>query len=654
MAGPRANDSYSPVPTQSTGSMNNNYLTSKATPDSAGAGIGEALQGTSRALGKVIDTKVDYDLQEMGLANEHAANESEIQISIQGGDTDNDFQTLSGLDATNSKDQYIQKYLEVNAKIRDALPNDAARRAYDGVAGRRIAFTIQNMNGYAAREEKKAYREGRVSSIKLSIDRMSRYDVVTNKEQFDFERDNVVFQANTVFTAPKYGIYQTVPFKEDPKTHRLVYDTSTDQGRIAQDNYDNYLNENLSLGYTTAVKTILDDPSGRGGVQKALEFVEANKDQMSSVTHAKVLQSLDNPIKMAQQASITDRVMGQVPNDSDYIVMNKDSILEQVRAEAEKVRPGDLVFQDQTERQVTQRLNTRIRDENQMNTVNSHTVYDYIRKNNISNVSQMMSAPPPVRSAFESYISKTANGYDNVDRVITSRSFSKLSNYGPAFYKNFVKMAKGDFRNVFDLADENQLQPKMGRNSPLTNTGYEVLSGTLQRFQDKDGTLKPEGQAFLQAQAKFLAGIQNRYVGTGDFETNKDFNQYLEQAIPQINAAVEKGMREGKPLTQIATEIFTPQINGKDNINFIRTSVTPPDPLKLAAKNRGVFDFKTAPPPGSPAPGAPKPAKEEVQITKLSDIRPDHKNEDLAKFKAFHKLSTNELIEMLKNSGMLQ
>lgn len=590
MAGPRVDDSYNPVPTQGTGSMNNNYLTTRATPDSAGAGIGEALQGTSRALGKVIDTKIDYDLQEMGLANEHAANESEIQLSIQGGDIDNEFQTLSGLDAANSKDQYIQKYLETNNKIREALPNDAAKRAYDTVAGRRIAFTIQNMNGYAARQEKQAYRDGRVASIKLSTDRMSRYEVAKNQEQFDFERDNVVFQANTVFTAPKYGLYQTVPFKEDPVTHRLVYDTSTDQGRIAQDNYDNYLNENLGKGYVTATKALLNDPNG--SYQQAEAFFEANKDKMPAATQAEISQSLAAPRRMAETRGVADTVMKDAPRNSDWLAYNEGDLRKKAAEEAERIHPGDITFASQVDQQITQKVNMIYRDQSRINTANSHALYDYINKNKISNISQLNNAPPAVKRVFDDYIGANPQALPALERMITGKSFSRATGYGTKFYKNTLDALDGKVKDVVQLG--NNIDMSLGNDSPLTNTGSDRLGNLLKNLQDEDGTIRPEAAPMVKSMKGYLVKMQQQYTGTGLLGGNKDpyrTNTQFQNALTEVFPQIEAGMKSGKTPEQL----FSPTINGKPNPDYVRPVTQPPPLATLTRQSTRTFSGSNKP-----------------------------------------------------------
>lgn len=304
MAGPRPDDNYNPNTTISPSGPPSDYLNVRANPNEFGAQVGQAYQGLGKTLEGAGQDAMNVAIQAQGLANEHAANIAEMQLAVDGGDVYNKYKSLEGLDAVNSRQKAIQDYLSINQKIRDGLGNPAAQRAYDALATRRMAFTIQDMNSYAANEQKKAYRQGNEASRKLSIESAARPEIASDPRQLNDAKANIIFQTNTEFTAPGYGLFQTVPVTQG-KDGRLQFDTSTDQGRIAQANYNNALEQDLGQMYENAATIIATDPKNPN-IAKAVDFLEANKNNMSAITYARISNKLSGPYRNEQSRSIAE------------------------------------------------------------------------------------------------------------------------------------------------------------------------------------------------------------------------------------------------------------------------------------------------------------------------------------------------------------
>jgi len=688
----RYEDSYNPNNTIKPSGAPSDYLNVRANPDSFGAQVGQSVQGLGKTLGGAANQLMSYAVQEQGLANEHEATMAELQLAKDGGEVYNGYKNLEGLDAANARDKAVADYMTLNQKIRSGISNDAARRAYDQLATRRVAFAVQDINNYASQQKKSAYKAGQTAALNQAINDVSSYSVASSPDQFNYSMQSAIFAANTLFTAPEYGDFQSVPAKTG-KDGKLQFDITTEQGRVAQHTYDNYLDTALDKVYTNAVDTLYNDPR-QGDINKAVNFLEANKPNMSAGTYAKLSKGLHAPFRAAQTREGAQTVMADVSRDystaisgqptqdlstsitnlfpgaavtsglrspehnkavggvdnsyhltgnaidfvappgttveqirdalthsgynpveiidekdhfhvavkpqegsnyttfADYVRGNGyEDILAKGDVYAEKTHPGDLVFQGQVRQQLTQQLNSVVRDQSRVNTANRNAVLKYLNKANVSNISQLHNAPRDVKESFENLLVSDPYAFDNFNNIITSKSFSKASGYGPAFYQNFVKVAQGDVDSITDLGKEVRMQD--GKNSPLTNTGFETLSGILQRYQDDDGKLKPDGANFLKAQAQFLDQERKRRVGswTSPYDTNKNFNDFLAQAIPQIEARVAAGLKEGKSLQQISHDLFVPKVDGKDNPNFVRTSITPPDPMTLIKQRTGTFAF---------------------------------------------------------------
>lgn len=310
MAGPRPDDNYNSVPgvEPSTG-MPSDTLSVRASPENFGGQIGQALQSGGQKIEQGADSLMQVQMQKLGLANEHAATAAEMQLAVQGGQIYDKYKSLEGLDASNSKDAAVQDYLNLSNKIRSSLGNPAAQRAYDQMATRRMSFTIQDMNSYSADQTKKAYRDGNKAAADLSLDRLSRYEVATNPSQFNFEMANVIHNANAEYTAPTYGHFQTVPATTDPKTGLLKFE-DTSQGRVAQADYDNFINSQKDKAYTNSVNGIAFDAK-RGNINNAVDFLADHEKDMSPGTYAKLSAHLAGPYGNEQARSISETVLNK-------------------------------------------------------------------------------------------------------------------------------------------------------------------------------------------------------------------------------------------------------------------------------------------------------------------------------------------------------
>lgn len=336
MAGPRPDDSYNSVPgvEPSTG-MPSDTLSVRASPENFGSQIGQALQSGGQKIEQGTDSLMQVQMQKLGLANEHAANAGEIKSIVDGGNLETQFKNLKGLDATNAKDQYIQKYLKLNSDIRNSLGNPEAQKAFDQLINRRVGFTIQGMDDYAHTERNQAYREGNKASAKLSINRLSQYEVAMSPAQRNFEMANVIHQANTEYTAPTYGHYQTISATTDPKTGLLKFE-DTEQGKMAQADYDNYINSQKDEAYTNMVNGIAFDAK-RGNVNKAVDFLTTQEKDMSPGTYAKLSAHLAGPYGNEQARSISESVLDK------YNGMYQGGSQEDIPGQIKALIPGAII-----------------------------------------------------------------------------------------------------------------------------------------------------------------------------------------------------------------------------------------------------------------------------------------------------------------------
>lgn len=306
MAGPKPDDPYAPnnrvaVDTK----MPYDTLATRATGEDFGAAKGRGLARAGTAIEGAGKDYFNYQLQQQGLANEYAANAAEQRLIIEGGDIYNKYKNLEGLAASNSKDQYVSAYTDLSNKIRETLPSDDARRSYDQLATRRLSFTVQDMNSYAAGQKKSAYKTGNQASAKLSIDRLSSPSVASSDQQSDFEVGNAIHQLNTEFTAPEYGDFNTLPVKMGING-KLEFDTKTDDGRVAQDTYDYRFQQMMDSAWTNRIHAVATDPDGKDNINRAVKMLEINKAGMSVATSAKLARELDGPYRTGKARALAD------------------------------------------------------------------------------------------------------------------------------------------------------------------------------------------------------------------------------------------------------------------------------------------------------------------------------------------------------------
>lgn len=760
MAGPRPDDAYDPtLKVDPSTSMPNNYLNVRASASDTGGQLGSAIEKGGKDLQNVENNATNIIVQRQGLANEHAATMAEVQLAVEGGDIYNKYKSQAGLDAANSKDAAIADYLKLNTKIRDSLGNPAAQRAYDQVSTRRLSFAIQDMNSYAAQQTKVAYKAGRTASMNLSIDEMSRPEVASDPRQFGAALGNTLFQANSLFTQ---DTYDTVPAKVDARTGRLQYDVGTEQGKIAQNDYDNYINTVLDKSYTNAAQSIAYSGQHPNPMEAA-SFIEANKDHMPPSTYAKLSHTLssavvgeqtraiaddqidsatsqfqNNPI--ARSSSLTGAFLDQesgngatstnkgqiqpetwkqfaradenindpndnetvtarildkynkdyngdtarvavayfsgpgnvaptgsktpyindvkdkngksvssyvndiggrlgtssspVPSQADYLATHQDELIQGARDKAAKLGL-DLAAQDAAAARTQTRISQVVSAERAQDRANENTIIKTINSGSIKFADDLtFSTDPTIKQAWIDLQARNPLFAQRVtENILPALAKGKPQTYGNSFWQNYLNVSDGkmDTTGLSGQVDPNN------KNGALTTTGYDVLNKKLSAQET------PEGHTFAQAEKEFLQAAQKRRVSGDPYGSNDNFNKYLAQALPQIEAAKKQGQADGKSMSQIAHDIFSPQIDGKPNPSYIRTSVTPPDPMALARQNASTFMFGQ----GSPSKTPPK----DVPVTKLQDV---HSKEDLLKFKTYHKLSSEELKQALQSAGMLK
>lgn len=265
---------------------------------------------------------------------------------------------------------------------------------------------------------------------------------------------------------------------------------------------------------------------------------------------------------------------------SDYVNKAEDT--------AQSQFGDDPAMIQQARAQTEQRLNDVIRTQELSTRANQNTVMSYVmgektNGNLVTSVDQLEHGPPEIAKAWhdiELNNPMTANYLQN--KIATANSRGAQATYGTDFYKHLLDVTSGRVSNPGDLFG--YVGPD--HNAPLTNTGLSTLS---KMTQDQS---TPDGHAFRQAEAGFLSNIQKEYTGAGlipgvtSTSTNTEFNKALQEIVPKIEAGRAKGLT--------AQQMFSPQINGKDNPDYVSSAVKPPSITSLSAPTLKMLNPQTA------------------------------------------------------------
>lgn len=679
MPGPRPEDNYNPVNTVAPSTnAPNDYLNVRANPNQFGAQIGSALQGLGKTAENAGSDLVNVAVQQQGLANEHEATMAELQLAQQGGEIYNQYKNLEGLDASNAREKTVSAYMDLNNKIRDGISNDAARRAYDQLATRRLSYVVQDINGYASQQKKAAYKAGQSAAMNQFVNDTSSYAVASNPGQFNYNVQSALFSANTLFTAPEYGDFQSVPAKTG-KDGRLEFDTGTEQGRVAQATYNDYVNKILDKTYSNAVSTLYSDPVN-GSINKAIDFLNQNKDNMPAATYAKLSHSLAGPYRAAQTRDIAESVLGRadyeyqnsfsqgnpadmikslipgavvtsstrtpehnaevggVPDSqhlngtaldlvlpkgtsfeqfkdnlakngihttellnegdhvhvawgdktktpyvsqADYYRMNFDNILDNVRRQAQE-RFNDPTLEDQAVAHASQKMHQAISAQDMQQRVDQDTIHSFINGDSnkgirVTSSDQLYNGPPQIRDAWVRYQANNPMGAERIEKgLITANARGQALGYGSQFWKNYSDLASGRVKDVTDFSVSGD------KNSPFTNTGFNELYNRQKQWAT------PEGHTEQQAEYNYLKDLHKTYtgyplvIGTTEQSSSPLFERVLKEVLPRIQAA----KAEGKTYTQM----FSKEINGRPNPDYIQPSVSAPSTYTLMKPTTAMFN----------------------------------------------------------------
>lgn len=276
-----------------------NTLSVQATPNAFGAQIGQANQRMGDTLNKIGDQAAALAIQRQGQINETLATQADMDLTVRGGEIYNKYKNLTGLDAVAARGQAIQDYMGLHDDIRAKLPSDAARRSFDQVATRSTAYTVRDIDSYAAGQQKQAHTTALTASAGLALDSISRPTVALDDSAFGYAIGTMKSQLLGAFTNDQ-GFASVTHLNE--KTGEVTFD-ATPQGHDAEASWTSYYNKYLGKAWENRIDVLAFDPV-HGNVTAAVNSLEANRDRMPADAYARLSAKLAGPYKNAQMGQL--------------------------------------------------------------------------------------------------------------------------------------------------------------------------------------------------------------------------------------------------------------------------------------------------------------------------------------------------------------
>jgi hypothetical protein len=217
---------------------------------------------------------------------------------------------------------------------------------------------------------------------------------------------------------------------------------------------------------------------------------------------------------------------------ADMYRQNYADVLKGIRDDAERIHPGDQQFADLAAKNMEQRMNDVIHQQDLSVRSDQDAVVQAIHPKNgvpLTSMDQITNGPPDVRKAWENWQNNDPYASVKLNNLLTANSRGQATTYGTQFWDWYSKAAKQDIHDPTELLK--YIKPEAGKNSPLTNLGAGVLGKML-----KDGQT-PEGRAFQQSEFAFFDKLRNEKIGNSNARGDEKFTEFMMRTLPMIEGA---------------------------------------------------------------------------------------------------------------------
>lgn len=334
---------YSPVPTATP----ENIATPKLGVSTPGAAFGETIGAAVSHLGQQLGHAGDeifrraMALQE--LQNETQAKEADAKYMIEAGKLHVQFSALEGGNASPAAlEKYTQDLDSLRKQIRSDLPNDAARKMYDGSSLSTMGRTIFNGAGHAGQQQKVAAHNASTARI----DSMKNWALMFPDDEVEFKR----FERATI---------------EETKAQAAVggWDAAQTEDQI---------NKNVSSLWAHRLTGLAKSEPNR-----AHDLFEDNKETLHFNDRERVEQSINSQLRTVGARNISREVNADLLGGADPTKPDKglSERLKEAEERAAKVSK-DPLFADAVRQRVRADYDAHKKEERDFQADNMNTIYD--------------------------------------------------------------------------------------------------------------------------------------------------------------------------------------------------------------------------------------------------------------------------------------
>lgn len=226
-------------------------------------------------------------------------------------------------------------------------------------------------------------------------------------------------------------------------------------------------------------------------------------------------------------------------SQEQYLLQHRSDIIDGIVTNAQTDHPNWGATELDTIRQrTTQQVDQQISQQQGKDRANRLTLVNWAQKAHQTSLDQISSAPPDVQQAYKETLANDSWYVMNFhNRLVTANSKGQSQNYGTEYYNLLTKAMTGKLSDVGQLPDIGY-----GKDAVLTNTGLKSLLMTMQTANTPEGIAfnKPEVE-FLN-KAKGLVSASGIAPGLKTQELDEKFNNYIQWALPKIEAGRSKGL----------------------------------------------------------------------------------------------------------------
>jgi hypothetical protein len=247
---------------------------------------------------------------------------------------------------------------------------------------------------------------------------------------------------------------------------------------------------------------------------------------------------------------------GNIPvyrTKAEYFEMNSAKLDQNARDWSQQHFPNDLRMADDVVARTQQYYHGVINEENAKKAADTELVRRTVFGEGndghlITNIAQLEQGAPEVKTAWERMQISNPLAAEALKRnVLTANAKGgKQLTYGTDFWKQYEDMTSRIGTDKPPKVEDyyHQVNPDLGRNSPVTNTGLGMLAKEIQYGQSS-----PEGAAFLHSEKVYFEKLRTDIVGglhTENAQGEAIFQRAMISALPKIQSGRADGKSAGE------------------------------------------------------------------------------------------------------------